>query len=247
MFEGVVIDDGFWDKVKASLQKGYALGNDGKIRKKDIRKAIDSPWIFFNTAPHSFCRKWLYLYFFDFGLIPKFCGCKCHKVVAKPNTVAELFEVEKLGRALGYPGKCGINLRDYVFGPYGAYWYCESIEQAQELYEELSGHGIKDVFIKRMCTEMERKCPTNSYIYTEEDELLESRLDAIYEIDSESTHQSDFEKNYVRNKWLKHAYMIGDETYRDITGFDTGVESTHYETKVSGAQDRADKSLQLTL
>ena len=243
MFEGAILDEVFWSKVKGVLQKGYVLGNDGKIRKEPIRKSINSPWIFFNTAPHNFCRKRLYLYFLEFGLIPKFCGCKCHKVVAKPTTVVELIKIEQLGRTLGHAGKCGINLRDYVFGPYGAYWYCESIDQAQELYENICSSGITNVFIKRMCTEMERECPTDSYVYTEKDEHLESKLDAIFEINSESTHQSDFEKNYVRNKWIKHAYMIGDETYKEITGFDIGVESIHYETTMSGIEDRTDKSL----
>ena len=129
------------------------------------------PWHF--TNPGHDCFIWSNILFDIVGhnqahgnlqFIPGHCR-NCYKVVVRPKTVKQLFALERLQMKLGYQSKCGIEVRDYTPALYGGYFYTQGLEAGRERYQQVRaavdadqdlGEDV-DVYLKRACTEMERK------------------------------------------------------------------------------------------
>ena len=76
-----------------------------------------TPWIYFKSDLERRCLYWLEAYFNHFGVIPDFCRNKCWKVAIKPDTLIGLFELSDFLEKSDFICKCGMDIRDYTFGP----------------------------------------------------------------------------------------------------------------------------------
>lgn len=206
------------------LDKGYYLDTDGRL-KGNSRVATDMPWIFAAQDDHRKCNLWHGIFFNVFGWLPSECT-KCWKVVVRPKTLEQLFELHEFQKELGWASKSGIEVRNTVYGLYGGYFYTDSLEQGYKTWEIVSLE-VRDrlgpdvpVLLKRGCTEMEHKFGDSSKwdeLITDRQLMLEKKLDSF--IDSnERIEQPDIVKKAIYKKWIEWAYQSGDETYLNFTG-----------------------------
>ena len=64
---------------------------------------------------------------------------------------------------------------------------------------------------------------------TPEELDMEDRLDYMFSQHRPHVNQPDWLKQKIQLDWLEHAYMIGDETYKDIIPIDIfGVHTLNY-------------------
>jgi len=140
------------------------------------------PWLLSNMKPGRRCGLWLEMMSLKcLGFIPKECR-KCWKVVARPQTLEQLFKVYNYQQQSGYECKCGIEVRSYVRGNYGAYFYTDSYEECGERYIKVRAELDKigpdiPVIMKRSCTEYERDFgPSNEYKHPPDADYWEEQL-----------------------------------------------------------------------
>jgi hypothetical protein len=158
---------------------------------------------------HSYCRE-------------------CYKVVIRPQSLIELFDLYELERRLDVPCKCGIERRDTVHGLYGGYFYNRGLEQGLERLKEVRALVDENlspetpVFLKRYCTEYEigplslgdsDKMPDA----TQEEKEWEMTVMSHFPKVGVSTPQSDTQIAYVMRQWIHFAYTNGDQTYKEFT------------------------------
>lgn len=235
----------WFDNKKANIFRRLARAGwrivDGRLTPPPGTLNFDSPWIFVEEALQPHCMLWNGIYFEHFGLIPKFCRLRCHKVVVRPRTVAELFRLYHLMKHLSYPSKCGVDRRDYTSARYGAFFYCSSLEEGQERYKQVreainenlpDGENIP-VILKKGCTEMEDprqggKASPEWGEPGEEDKDLEDRLMMIFDYSQMSSHQPAWLQNHIMYSWLEHAYATGDPTWSEICDDIFGVYTVTY-------------------
>ena len=238
-------DDEIWfdrqksQAIRALMNQGWRI-EDGKLKEPTKSLNFDTPWIFVEDALQPFCGLWNHVYFQRFGLIPRFCRTRCHKVVVKMQYVNQLFQLHHLMMQLGYPGKLGIDRRDYTAARYAAFFYTDSPEEGQERYDQvktaiqanLPEPDTYNIILKKGCTEMENPVmggkPTTEWgDPTPADDEMEDRLTMIFDHAQMTTSQPAWLKNHVMYAWLEHAYGIGDPTWAAISNDIFGV---HYET-----------------
>lgn len=239
----------WFDRKKAQVFRklmnvGWRI-TDGRITPPEGSLNFDSPWIFVEEALHPHCMLWNHVFFANFRLIPRFCRLRCHKVVAKPRNVAELFDLLNLMEHLNVPSKCGVDRRNYTSVPYAAFFYCNSLEGGQARYKQIReaiNEHIPDgenmpVILKKGCTEMEDLMDGGSNsdtwgLPTPADEELEDRLMMIFDFRQTSSHQPEWLRNHIKYSWLEHAYAIGDSSWSEICDDIFGVHSvTYHETE----------------
>jgi hypothetical protein len=103
--------------------------------------------------------------------------------------------------------------------------------------EKIEGKHLQDtVFVKRACTEMEAKIPTDdpwwNSLQTRDEWEVERRLEEIFKCEPDL----DFQPAWIRDKtlqlWLNHANQIGDKSVVDFVGADIfSVQSVKYDFK----------------
>jgi hypothetical protein len=174
--------------------------------------------VFFNVLKHihSYCRD-------------------CWKVVVRPRTLRELFDLYELQREMGVPCKCGIERRITTTGLYGGYFYCRGKEQGLERYKqvrELVDARLSPetgVLLKRYCTEYEigpnAQGPSDELPdLTAEEVAMEQYIEEKFPRVGYGTPQPDFVTANVMQEWIHYAYRYhactGDETYKEFTGGD---------------------------
>jgi len=219
----------FWNrenkaKLSQLLSRGYHICSDGKIRPRQPGGSFDTPWVFVKRAACHNCSFWHEIVFSTFGIIPSFCRAFCHKVVAKPRNVKELFQLLEIMPSFGIPGKCGVDRRDYTSAPYAAYWYANSMSQGREYYG-IVRKGIDEgispdisVILKKGCTEMEAVLDSDRWheAMTPHDQEMEMRLEDMFDVGNIEFTQSDWLKSKIKHDWLKTAYAIGDPTWKEL-------------------------------
>jgi len=186
-----------------------------------------TPWVYHNHHPETNCLFWnefLFDHFKkDMGNPPS--GCQsCWKVVVKMNTVEQLITMKDWQKNEEGSCKCGIEVRSYVHGLYGAYFYSRSQEEGlrtlARIREYVYGEFGDDipVYLKRGCTEMEDAFP-NSHLWevTPQVEHWESLINFWIPYDNIKVRQVPFVEDYVVKKWIVFAYTHGDETYTKYT------------------------------
>ena len=193
---------------------------DGKIATTIDRMAYDVPWAYVHHSPWRICSLWHSVYFPYFKIIPSKCQ-QCWKVVARPQTVVELFELYEY--QLGYQGggcKCGIEERQTVDGNYGGYFYNDSMEQGAACLEKVQKDLPHIPFIlKRACTEFEQEWGDSTQWEVSQDQKdLEALLDSVFVQDEMKMAQTPHMRAYVIRKWIHKAVMVGDKTYLRLTG-----------------------------
>jgi hypothetical protein len=181
MFNGDIVKNFSLDELtKANLimDKGIKLfSNLGfRIRPTDNKicpalpaKSFNVPWVYILSDEGKDCGFWHNVIFDVYELFP--VGClDCWKIVVRPRTVKELFtlheyqdEIYRKWRNNKGFCKCGTELRKYVHGNYGGYFYNNSLEEGLECFEKVSAdiskyiHPDVPVTLKRGCTEYELK------------------------------------------------------------------------------------------
>ena len=207
------------EPIRPLLEKGvYRFSSSGKIE-ADFRMQAETPWVHIRQDSVRKCSLWHQVWFNYYNIIPAGCQ-KCWKVVVRPRTLKELFEVHDLLERLDMPSKCGIEKRYSVHGLYGAYLYNDSKEEGLSCLEnirELLPDGVS-AFLKRGCTEFEHKFgDSRQWNVTPEQLALERRLEDLF-IDAIPRHkQSDELKRHIMANWVRFAFANGDTTAKDYT------------------------------
>ncbi|MCP4568394.1 MAG: hypothetical protein GY841_12525 [FCB group bacterium] len=212
----------------------YQRDVDGKLE-ADGKLAWETPW--YHVHPHESinCQLWsAFMWKVMFQSLPKWVtrgrqflpsGCQnCFKVVVRPQTLKALFALAKVQEGLNRPCKCGIERRAYVFGNYGGYFYNRGLKQGIECYQEVRkavddepelGPDVK-VILKRACTEMEELAgPSDKWEIFEDQMEIETEIYETFNIDNQKRSQSRMGINYVKARWVEHAYSVGDITALD--------------------------------
>jgi len=207
------------------LQNGqYFLRDDGKID-SDYKVGYDSPWIFIKRSPARECIIWHKIYFGIFNILPSFCR-QCWKVVVRPKTLEQLFQLLELQKRLDRPSKCGIEKRLTVHGLYGGYFYNDSLEEGLDRLDEVRIAVHKEispdikVILKRGCTEFELYFgPSNEWKEPTKDELQdEQRLDGVFARNMFSHVQPEHLRARIMQNWIHFAYQWGDATSLNFNG-----------------------------
>ena len=202
------------------------------IRPEDLKIGMrtslmwDTPWIHAGgeAPPERNCVLFHSLMLHHCNFIPAKCQ-NCWKVVAKPETVSQLFKISELQQLSKRHSKAGIEIRETVGGNYGAYWYNDSIEEGEECRQYVRNlcdeHLSPDVevFLKRGCTEFEHKFgASNKWEVTEEAREIEQLIvENIVVEDNADRSQPWYLVDDVKQKWVEFAYERGDVTYLEFT------------------------------
>ncbi len=193
----------------------------------------ESPWLFIRNTVDNDCAVLHDIKHVAFRLIPMYCRTSCIKVVIKPTTVYELFQVYEIMKELDYHGKVGIDERDFTQGIYGAFCYNETMEDAQERWtalrravtEKIGDHV--PVICKKGCTEMEAMTPsTNWNVVPKNHQKLEAIIDELLVIPRLEMVQSPWLIRKKFRRFCRQANKIGDLSYgqlEHITGPMNGI------------------------
>lgn len=232
--DNLVNGDILTDTGNKLLSAGYIIrAKDKKITPVFHSVSSDVPWVYVRPNNTRECNFWHQIVFETYGLFPTGC-LNCWKVVVRPRTVKELFMLHEYQNNV-YDNfcKCGIEVRKYVFGNYGGYFYNDSLEQGMDCYRRVREDITKfispniPVILKRACTEYEMKYGDSrkweeliTDAMFQRIEMLKANID-LNEIENNESQmnkegisysQPPFVKVAVMRLWLEHAYSLGDET-----------------------------------
>jgi len=230
-----VCDDDIISKFRPMLQGGgFKLRDeDGKICIVQPAMAWDTPWHHVHHDAFLDCQRWHAILFDlfsrtmapDEAFVPSACQ-QCWKVVVRPTTLLGLFSLMDLQKRLERPAKCGIEIRPYVNGLYGGYFYNHSLEQGLECYQVVrdavdgTQHLGKDisVILKRGCTEFEKKMGDSSkWTISPKQIYIETLVNKWFIRDNVFREQPQHALCNVHRKWIEWAYANDDETYKNFT------------------------------
>lgn len=214
-------------------RQGFKLREaDGKLIGTPI-PAVEGPWHYVKHRWEFDCHTWHHIIFEFFGkkrllgrpFVPSKCQ-ECFKVVVRPQTLKQLFLLEKLQERLDRPCKCGVEVRDTVHGLYGGYFYCHGLEEGVARYREVraainaaEGLGWEvPVILKRACTEFELECgPSDKWTVTPEQLKIEAMVDQFIVKDDVARVQPAHVVRHIHRKWIEFAWKHGDGTYAEFT------------------------------
>lgn len=197
---------------------------DTKTHKITIDSSLiwDIPWDMVNNDPvrHKNCRHSQDL-FEMYHMVPPFCY-DCWKVVVRPRTHAELISLRNLQREMATEDpdvwcKCGIELRTYVPGLYGGYFYTNSKEDGLKRLQQVRKRikynttiGDVPVYLKRYCTEFEKELGDSAKYEMPEsaEKLQEFYLSHMAEIDF-PCQQPKLIKLEVYQGWIDFGWKFG--------------------------------------
>ena len=231
----MVSDDDIISRFRPLLQNGgFRLRDeDGKICAVVKGMAWDTPWHHVVHSAFLDCQRWHKILFDLFsltmppgqGFVPSACQ-QCWKVVVRPKTLLKLFSLLDLQKYLNLPSKCGMEVRPYVNGLYGGYFYNHSLEQGIECYKtvrekvnETPNLGESTpVILKRACTEFEMRLGDSSkWVVTPHQLRIETTVNKWFVRNDVTRQQPPHAISNVHRKWIEYAYMNGDETYKLFT------------------------------
>ena len=180
--------------------------------------------------------------FNTFNVIPEYCF-GCYKVQVEPRNVMELFKLhfvfDKLNLKNNNPRKCMLEMRPEVPGAYKGYIYCFSLNEANEIQNQLTTILSKKInenistTVKRGCSEFAIAYPQYKRInqndgqimkYNEEwrskEEFIDNKL-----AKRDRSKQRVLRKNLpgatvcdilTMNNWIVYAKIIDDLSYKKI-------------------------------
>lgn len=231
--------------LKALLDNGnYILRkSDGKLKARLVQVARETPWIHVRPMQGFDCGLWHQIIFNLISQVlpekEKFVPRRCHqcwKVVVKPRTLQQLFNLLELEKKLDKPSKCGIETRDSVHGLYGGYFYNRSIEEGLERYEEVK-QGLADnevlkplidevdadgrttrIILKRGCTEFEHACGrSDKWEVSDGQNAIEDLVENFIAPENLNMTQPEHLIWNVKRRWIEFAWKNGDPTYSRYT------------------------------
>ena len=182
--------------------------------------------------------------FNSFNAIPEYCF-GCYKVQVEPKTVLELFKLyfifDKLKLSKNNTRKCLVELRPKVSGTYKGIIYCFSLNEANEIYENLK-NIIKNTIneeikikIRRGCSEFAISYPQYKEInqdgeqlmkYKEEwrqkektidEKLLNTTKRKNKKVVQDSLSGVTISDVLIMHNWLNYAKIVGDSSYKIIS------------------------------
>ena len=250
-----VSDNDIITKFRPLLQSGgwNLRDEDGKICATSTGMVWDTPWHHVVHDAFFDCQRWHKVLFDLFsitmppgsGFIPSACQ-QCWKVVVRPKTLLGLFSLLDLQKFLALPSKCGIEVRNYVNGLYGGYFYNHSLELGLENYKLVrekvneTPHLGEDtsVILKRACTEFEMRLGDSSeWKVTPKQLQIETTVNKWFVRNNVVREQPAHAIANVHRKWIEYAYSNGDETYKHFTGgkpLYKAVKTYHHLAEKSG-------------
>ena len=250
------------EQIGQVLREGFHITQDGQLKPVSQGAAYDIPWVFIgDNLPHH-CHIWNEMYFRKFGLIPRWCRTKCHKVVVSVPNVARLMDLHELMNFMhtkyGLNGKCGMDVRTYTWGFWRGFFYNTSMEKGLECLEivrsvisENLGPAIS-VILKKGCTEYERTSmggiPSNEWGEpTPEQADLEDHLDNLYYQGEEQFRQPPWLRQKIMLNWWLRAYSFGDTSLWEFLDRDwfesliSAVRSVTYEPQPEPVPDSGEE------
>lgn len=219
--------------IADSLSEAVAAG---ALRAQDdgtwLRPNVDptpSDWVKESRDASRKCRFYMGVMFnhvYRKRQVPAGCAT-CFKVKVEPRSLRELVALRDVGHALPFTYKCGLDARvSHTSGIYGAYFYLHGLEAARAAYrrvrDAVDAHpklgSAVSVFIKRGCTEYELHCgPSDGFAFDPEQAAVEAAL--LARIRFEPPPPNDRKRVMeTMTHWIKTAFRLGDDTYRDFTG-----------------------------
>jgi len=211
---------------------GYHLRmEDGKFVPNNPAMSEVTPWVYVKVTDDARCDIYHRIFFNVLEHVPSYCR-NCWKVVVKPKTLKDLFDLYELMKQMGVPCKCGIERRKTTTSLYGGYFYCRGKTEGEKRYIEVKKIVDKflspdtPVILKRYCTEYEigpgSKGPSDQLpdVTPEEKEVEEYIIDKFPRVGFNAP-QPDFVVAGVMMEWIHYAYQYhkatGDETFREFT------------------------------
>lgn len=205
----------------------HARIEDGKFVPNMGVMAIDAPWVYVKSDTSLRCDIYHRVLFNVVGMIPSRCR-ECYKVVVRPRTVVELFDLYEIQREMGVPCKCGVERRMTTKDLYGGYFYCRGLDEGLERYKEIRGLVDEQlspetgVILKRYCTEFEvgpkAHGPSDQLPeMTDEEKWLEQYIIDHFPSVGYGTKQPDYLTASVMMEWIHHAHRYGDKSYTELT------------------------------
>jgi len=180
--------------------------------------------------------------FNTFNIIPDYCF-GCYKVQIEVKNVIELFKLyfifDNLKLKNNNPRKCMVELRPKVEAPYKGFIYCNSVKEADEVYNQINiilnkNTNLKtSAIIKRGCSEFGAAYPEYKKIYKNKEQPMkynEKWRIKEKKIDDQLMQSDNSKKRRLRNNlagtsvcdilimrnWLGYAKIIGDASYKKI-------------------------------
>ena len=179
--------------------------------------------------------------FNTFNVIPKFCF-GCFKVLIEPNNVVDLiklyFVFDNLNLKNDNTRKCMIELRSNISGSYKGFIYCSSLNEANEIRDQVDETLKKKIekktliSVKRGCSEFAISYPeykkindVNSELmkynkeWKEKEKLIDStrsKKNILVKKKQKSLHGINLSDVLIIRNWLGYAKKIGDMSYKNI-------------------------------
>jgi hypothetical protein len=179
--------------------------------------------------------------FNTFNVIPKFCF-GCFKVLIEPNNVVDLiklyFVFDNLNLKNDNTRKCMIELRSNISGSYKGFIYCSSLNEANEIRDQVDETLKKKIekktliSVKRGCSEFAISYPeykkindVNSELmkynkeWKEKEKLIDStrsKKNILVKKKQKSLHGINLSDILIMRNWLGYAKKIGDMSYKSI-------------------------------
>ena len=169
-------------------------------------------------------------------IIPKYCF-SCFKIQIEPKNILELIKLFFIFDNFQFTNnnwrKCMIEIRPKVSGTYKGFIYCSSVNEANEILENLNPLLkfilINKVGIKRGCSEFYEPFPDFKEINNKEPNFMnyENKWENIEKIEDakETFKQKKFLETLsglsisdflIMNHWLNYAKLIEDASYKNL-------------------------------
>jgi hypothetical protein len=209
------------DRLQDYLEKGTAvITPEGKIVLRfGYGGSVGlSKWYWFRYASDSTrkCGLYLHVFFQKFGLLPYRCE-KCWKVIVRPKMFKEMVEIgDWIEKETDWHGKYGYDGRDYTFGRWGLYVYCDSLKEAEQKLNKLRRvFDLPEHWIQHACTEMNNAFGDSS-LWKLSDKEIESqkKLEERFVYEEADKRPVDLQVKALK-EMMELAYADGDETVRD--------------------------------
>jgi hypothetical protein len=203
---------------------GYKLRiEDALFVPRQMGASWDIPWAYVRSDPRTRCDIYHRVFFDVLKHIHSYCR-ECYKVVVRPRTLVELFDLYEMQCEMDVACKCGIEVRDTTAGLYGGYFYCRGVEEGRERYKQVRKLVSKHlspktgVTLKRYCTEYEigpgSQGPSDKIgDVTPAERKMEEYVEQHFPRTGFASPQAFHILAATMLKWIKWAYQNGDETY----------------------------------
>jgi tetratricopeptide (TPR) repeat protein len=174
--------------------------------------------------------------FNEFNIIPKFCF-SCFKIQIEPKNVLELIKLFFIFDEFKFSNnnwrKCMIELRSNVSGTYKGFIYCNSLDEAEKILDEIKPilrRFIKfNVSIKRGCSEFYKPFADFKQIYEKENNFMsyeskwkkiEEKFDNQDNLNKRKFYQTikgfSISDLLIMYHWFNYANFINDLSYKEL-------------------------------